>query len=151
MPLRPSLRSLCLLFSASLGISANAVAESSIAERVANQQSLRISVDAGAGKFARLTAVDKAKLLSAQARIFEILDGVPTESELTGTRRARLVAAESEIARIVAKLDPPTAKAKVVCAYEARIGSNRKERICRAINSSDSAEARRSLQRMQSR
>lgn len=140
-----------LLFSVSLGISANAVAESSIAERVANQKSLRSSVEAGEGKFARLTAIDKAGLLSAQARIFEILDGVPTESELTGTRRARLVAAESEVARIVAKLDPSTAKAKVVCAYEARLGSNRKERICRAINSSDSAEARRSLQRMQSR
>ncbi len=139
------------LFSMSTGISANPFAQVSIAERVANQKSLRASVESSEGKFARLSGADKAGLLAAQDRIFEVLEGVPSEADLTATQRARLVTAESEVAIIVAKLDPSTAKPKVVCSYQARIGSNRKERVCKQVSSSDSSDARRTLQRMQTR
>lgn len=139
---------LCLLSS---GVAADAASSGSIAERVANQKSLRVSVEAGEGKFAKLSRNDKAGLLAAQDRIFQVLEGLPSESQLTATQRATLGEAESEVARIVAKLDPPAGKPKVVCSYEARIGSNRKERVCKPVSSSDTAEARQQMQKMQTR
>jgi len=128
-----------------------ALAGSSVAERIANQQSLRSSVESGEGKFARLKAADRMRILRAQDTIFALLKGKSATSELSRSDVARIDSAETEIATLVASLDPPAAKAKVVCSYEARIGSNRKERVCRQIGSSNSAQAREQVRRMQTR
>jgi len=128
-----------------------AAADSSVAEKIANQQTLRNSVESGEGKFARLKPADRTRILRAQDSIFAVLHGKSDSAELSRSEKARIDNAETEIANLVASLDPPVAKAKVVCSYEARIGSNRKERICRKVASSDSAQAREQIRRMQTR
>ncbi len=126
-------------------------ADMSVAERLANQQSLRASVEAGQGKFARLDASNKTRLLRAQHTIFMVLEGKSDNSQLNRSEQTRIDSAETEIAKLVASLDPPAAKAKVVCSYEARIGSNRKERVCRKVDSGDSSLAREQVRKMQTR
>lgn len=148
---RTVIASLCLILAMFAGAPAHASANSSVAERVANQRSLRLSVEQNDGKFARLKAAEKSKLLRAQDQIFAVLDGKSSTADLSDDDLARLQDAETEIAGIVASLDPPASKAKVVCSYQARLGSNRKERICRAVDSSDSTGARQTLRRMQTR
>ena len=123
--------------------------EPSMAERVANHRVLRSSVEKQEGKFAALKPGDKSKILRAQDRIFELLEGKSATAELSSADRTRMDNAESEIANLVASLDPPAASAKVKCSYEARIGSNRKERICRKVGSSDSMRAREDFRRLQ--
>ena len=133
------------------GMVSAAMADSSVAERIANQQSLRAAVESGEGKFARLKPADKTRLLRAQDTIFSVLEGKSATTDLSRQEVVRIETAETEIAQLVASLDPPAAKAKVVCKYEARIGSNRKERICRKVTSSDSSDAREAVRRMQTR
>ncbi|MEO6065520.1 MAG: hypothetical protein ABIP49_07075 [Lysobacterales bacterium] len=142
---------LFLTLLATAGAPVFASADGSVAERVANQRSLRASVEQNDGKFARLKADDKSKLLRAQDRIFALLDGKNSVTALSEDDLARLHDAETEIAGLVASLDPPAGKAKVVCSYQARLGSNRKERVCRKVGSSDSRDAREAVRRMQTR
>ncbi len=144
-----SVFSLMMIVGAAWFLAGSAVAsDSTVAERIANQQSLRSSVESGEGRFARLKASDKTKLLSAQETIFAVLEGKRASSDLNGEEALRLESAEDEITRIVASLQPTAAQRTVRCSYQARIGSNRKERVCKDIHSSGDAEGRADLREL---
>lgn len=132
-----------------LSFHAGAATGGSLAERLATQKTLRSAVESREGKFARLTSSDKTRLVSAQDRIFELLGDGSSSAELDSRDMSMLQAAETEVANIVASLDP-TAKPKVVCSYKAPIGSNRKEKVCKQV-SADNTEARETLRKMQPR
>lgn len=150
MHLRSRVESLRLLaFVLLMGLVQIASADSSIAEKMANQQSLRTSVEAGEGKFARLHSADRTRILRAQDTIFALLEGRSATTELSHDDLSRIDDAESEIARLVASLDPPATKAKVKCSYEARIGSNRKEKVCREVGSKDPMRVREQFRKLQ--
>lgn len=132
-------------------VSGTLLAAGTVAERRANQERLRASVEAGEGKFAKLGTQDRSALLREQDTILGILKDKTSSSQLSTEEQKRLEGSEASIDRILARLEPAAAQPKVVCSYEARIGSNRKEKVCRRIDASDSADARRAVQKMQSR
>ncbi len=147
-PVRLRFTAIALLFAAA---SSSLMAAGTVAERRANQERLRTSVEAREGKFAKLGVEDRAALMREQDKIFSILGDKSATSQLSGEEQRRLEGSEASIDRILAKLEPAVAKPKVVCSYEARVGSNRKEKVCRRIDSSDSANARQALRKMQTR
>lgn len=132
-------------------VSSSLMAAGTVAEHRANQERLRASVEAGEGKFAKLGTQDRAVLTREQDAIFSILADKTATSQLSAEDQKRLDGAEASIDRIIASLDPPKTAPKVVCKYEARVGSNREEKVCRQIDSSNSADARQALRTMQTR
>lgn len=106
-------------------------AENLAGQRLAKHEKLRISIESGEGKFAALEAADKARLLRAQDHIFALLRGKDESAELTLAERSNVASRESEIVGIVSRIDPRTSLVR--CSYQARIGSNRKEKVCKKV------------------
>lgn len=136
----------CALFL--LAIAPTAFATESAGEIVANQQKLRSLVELGEGKYASLKPGEKSRVLKLQDEIFDILDNAPSVSAMPADKRDELDSAQAQIASIGDGLDPAAGQRTVRCSYQARIGSNRKEKVCRDIHSSGDADGRAKLRRL---
>ncbi len=131
-----------LLLSAALSFASNAsTAQNSVGDRVAKHQVLRDSIERGEGKYAEIEAADKSRLMKAQDEIFLVLRGKVGDESLSGDERALVTSRETEIADILSRIDPR--KGMVRCSFQARIGSNRKERVCKRIGFEYNADAKK--------
>lgn len=124
---------IAVLLGAALMLSAPAVLAQTgplrIGTVLTEQTQLRVELEAGSGRAAKLSAAKRADLLARQQELLDILTGKKAATELTESQR---LFAQDTLAWIDAAVEDDNDE-RVVCRREKTLGSNMVTRKCRTV------------------
>lgn len=95
----------------------------------AQQAQIRAGVQAQTGIFRDLSATSRDELLRTQEQMLRLIDDKNSTDELTESQKDEVFNSLEMIEAIVNKAEDD----REVCERVARLGSNRKERVCRTV------------------
>ena len=128
-----------LLLAGWCGLASAEVQVTEIAPIVAEQQALRADIQAGTGRFGKMSQRKREDLLSRQAKLLALLDGKRTTDDLPIEQR---VEAFNALEWIKGEINDSAGEA-AICRRERGIGSHRATTKCTTV--AEREEARRTL------
>ena len=121
---------MAVLLIASLGVHAGFVATGTDARQILlEQRQILEEVEKPTGKYSRFNDREQSKLKTAQARIFELLDGGRTLDQLDKDEKVELLNSVEEIKAIIAN----NQKDKLECWRERKLGTSLKVTRCETV------------------
>jgi len=93
------------------------------------QALIRAGIDQRTGSYKDLSAANRDQLLAEQHRLLGLIEGRRTAEELTEIQARQVNESVENIRGLLAQSDDD----RLVCERRARLGSNRKERVCRTV------------------
>ena len=122
--------------------------EFNISTILEQQHAIRSEAEGGLGKHASLSKSQKSELFQAQDKLFNVLQGKTSASDLSPTQQTEAFNSLNKISAILNGDDD-----RLVCERVKSVGSNRVERVCRTaserererINAQNTLDSRRNV------